>query len=78
MVTLREWLHRLWGSVTRSRRDRELESELRTHLELAENANGSAAAAFLRPYGRLGCNRAELPRRWKRFATSAASLGSTI
>jgi putative ABC transport system permease protein len=36
MVTLREWLHRLWGSVTRSRRDRELEAELRTHLELAE------------------------------------------
>ena len=36
MATFREWLHRLWGSIGRSHRDRELEEELRTHLALAE------------------------------------------
>jgi putative ABC transport system permease protein len=32
---LREWLIRLWGSVRGHQRDRELEEELRIHLELA-------------------------------------------
>jgi predicted permease len=36
MATLREWLRRLWGSMSRSRHDHELEEELRTHLALAE------------------------------------------
>jgi predicted permease len=34
-MTLREWLHRLWGSLRRSRTDRDLEDELQTHFELA-------------------------------------------
>jgi predicted permease len=32
---LREWLHRLWGTVTHRPHDRDLEAELRTHMELA-------------------------------------------
>ncbi len=33
--TLREWLHRIWGTVARRRHDGDLEEELRIHLELA-------------------------------------------
>ena len=35
MHTLREWMLRLWGTLTGRRRDRDLEEELRLHLELA-------------------------------------------
>jgi putative ABC transport system permease protein len=36
MAMLREWLRRFWGTVSRHPHDRELEQELRLHLELAE------------------------------------------
>jgi putative ABC transport system permease protein len=35
MRTLREWGLRLWGTLTRTRTDRDLEDELRSHLALA-------------------------------------------
>jgi predicted permease len=35
MATLREWAIRVWATLTPSRRDAELEEELRLHLELA-------------------------------------------
>jgi putative ABC transport system permease protein len=35
MHSLREWITRLWGTIRTSRRDRDLEEELRLHLELA-------------------------------------------
>ena len=35
MATLREWVSRLWGTLRRNRADRDLEEELRLHLELA-------------------------------------------
>ena len=35
MRMLREWVHRLLGTLNPRRRDRELEEELRSHLELA-------------------------------------------
>lgn len=35
---LREWLHRLWGTVWRRRSDGDLENELRLHVELAAEA----------------------------------------
>ena len=35
MHTLREWLHRLWGTISQRRRDADLEEELRVHTELA-------------------------------------------
>src|SRR5215211_1992270 len=35
MRVLREWLHRAFGTLNRHRRDRELEEELRLHLQLA-------------------------------------------
>lgn len=38
MGTLREWLCRLWGTIRRSRSDRDLEEELRLHLELDAEA----------------------------------------
>ncbi len=38
MRTLREWLHRLEGTLTRRRRDDDLEEELRLHLELETDA----------------------------------------
>jgi len=34
-MTFREWLSRLWGTFRRTRTDRDLEDELRAHLELA-------------------------------------------
>ena len=38
MGTLREWVCRLWGTLRRRRTDRDLEEELRLHLELADEA----------------------------------------
>src|SRR5436190_20186825 len=35
MATFREWIHRLCGTLGRNPRDREMEEELRLHLELA-------------------------------------------
>lgn len=35
MTSLREWTARLWGTLRRARRDRELEEELRLHMDLA-------------------------------------------
>jgi macrolide transport system ATP-binding/permease protein len=35
MATLREWIGRLWGTLWRTRADRDLEEELQLHLELA-------------------------------------------
>jgi predicted permease len=35
MVSLREWIKRLWGTLRPSRDDQDLEQELRLHLELA-------------------------------------------
>jgi putative ABC transport system permease protein len=35
MTGLREWIHRLWGSLHRNLREVEMEEELRRHLELA-------------------------------------------
>lgn len=35
MATLREWVRRLWGMIRRNPHDRELEEELRTHLQFA-------------------------------------------
>ena len=35
MATLREWVIRLWGTLRPSRRDAELEEELRLHLDMA-------------------------------------------
>ncbi len=56
MATLREWMTRLWGTLGGSRRDRELEQELRLHLELAaaderrraNSVDGAARAATIR------------------------------
>ena len=50
MATLREWVTRLWATLSPGRRDAELEEELRLHLELAiedeqRRANSSADAA---------------------------------
>lgn len=35
MIMLRQWILRLWGSIRRNSNDREIEEELRHHLELA-------------------------------------------
>jgi putative ABC transport system permease protein len=45
MVSMREWLLRLWGTIRRNPRNRDMQEELRAHLDLArEDAlrNGSA------------------------------------
>jgi predicted permease len=59
MRTLREWIHRLWGTLLPGRRNGDLEDELRLHLELAAedarrrglNAADSARAARLEAGG---------------------------
>ncbi|HEX3646704.1 MAG TPA: ABC transporter permease [Vicinamibacterales bacterium] len=38
MATLREWIVRLWGTLRPGRSDRDLERELRVHLEIAADA----------------------------------------
>src|SRR6185295_8090658 len=43
MSTLREWVSRLWGTLRRYRTDRDLEEELRLHLELAAEDAGRRA-----------------------------------
>ena len=35
MALVREWTRRLWGTISRNRRDCEIQEELRSHLELA-------------------------------------------
>jgi hypothetical protein len=35
MASVREWTRRLWGTIRKNRSDREMEQELRSHLELA-------------------------------------------
>src|SRR5205807_2389445 len=50
-VTPREWVHRLWGTFRGSRSDRDLEDELRVHLELAadeERRRGDPADSAVR------------------------------
>jgi putative ABC transport system permease protein len=37
MPTFREWMHRVLGLLRRGRRDRDLEEELRSHVQLAED-----------------------------------------
>jgi predicted permease len=59
MRVVREWLHRVLGTVSRRRRDEELEQELRSHLELAaedaqrrgETPRDAARAAGIRAGG---------------------------
>ncbi len=50
MATMREWMMRLWGTIRRNPRDRDLEEEIRLHLELAaEDArkrSGSSIGSF--------------------------------
>jgi hypothetical protein len=54
MAALHEWVIRLWGAFHPSRRDAELEQELRLHLELATdeeqrrgNVSGGAGRAVV-------------------------------
>src|SRR5579864_4006112 len=49
MTNLREWLTRLWSTIRPSRRDADLEQELRLHVELAAEAD--AASRRDRPTG---------------------------
>ena len=75
MGTLREWVNRLWGTLCPNRKDRELEEELRLHLELAaedRRRRGDppesavrAARILARPQvpGRTGVEMESLPRR---------------
>jgi predicted permease len=61
MTRLREWLTRLWSTIHPSRRDADLEQELRLHLEMAAEADaarrrvaapaGSAPAVTVRTGG---------------------------
>ncbi len=59
MRILRQWIHRLWGTLLRRRRDTDLEQELRLHLELADedarrrglNATDSARAVRFKAGG---------------------------
>lgn len=44
-MTLREWVSRLWGTLRRNRADRDLEEELRLHLELAAAAERRRAGS---------------------------------
>src|SRR6266550_3788737 len=58
MAALREWAARLWGTVRTNRADRDLEEELRLHLELADedarrhdDASGAVRTARIRAGG---------------------------
>src|SRR5215831_3709870 len=49
---VREWIHRLWGSLRPRTREREMEEELRHHLELAAERMQSPRAARIE-YGNV-------------------------
>ena len=49
MPTLREWLRRLWGTLRPHARDREMEEELKLHLDLAGRPCSAAAPRPARP-----------------------------
>jgi hypothetical protein len=58
MATLREWVARLWGALSPSRQDADLEEELRLHLEMAAEherrgaqSTGDAGRAAVIRYG---------------------------
>ena len=44
LTIVREWIERCWGSIARRRDDRDLEEELRSHLELADEPRRPAVA----------------------------------
>ena len=48
---LREWLYRLWGSISPNRKEREIEEELRQHLEFAAGHLGSERDARMEQGG---------------------------
>ena len=51
MASVREWTRRLWGTLRKNPRDREMEEELRSHLELASEdmlRHGSSTEDALR------------------------------
>jgi hypothetical protein len=51
--SLREWLHRLWGTLSRRRHDADLEEELRIHLEMAKQDAQRRAQAPMEAGGTL-------------------------
>jgi hypothetical protein len=69
MATLREWIHRPWGTFRRSDRDRDLEEELKIHLELAaeDMRRRSRSSEDAERMARLRAGGS--PRRWKLCAT---------
>ena len=80
MATLREWVMRLWGTLRPSRRDAELEAELRLHLELAaeDERRRAPTASRATPGGQRRSGPGAWRRRWRRCAISAVCRGSTI
>src|SRR5687767_4263324 len=50
MAMVREWMRRLWGTIRRHPRDRDLEEEIKLHLELAaedvRKRSGSSIGSF--------------------------------
>src|SRR5499427_7996807 len=71
MTTLRGWVMRLWGTLRRHARDREIEEELRTHLELAAEQMESRGATP--PDSREGARRA-VRLRYGSMAQAAESM----
>src|SRR5687767_3456049 len=54
MPVIREWVHRVFGMLSRRRRDQELQQELRSHLELAADEaqrRGKTAQEAMRAAG---------------------------
>ena len=79
MATLREWVGRLWGTLRGNRTDRDLEEELRLHLELAaEEARRRARSPEERRARAQESAPAAWLNRWRRCAISAGCRGWRI
>ena len=78
MVTLREWMHRLFGTLQPSSRDRDMEEELRLHMDLAgqEIRRRGASASEAERLARLKAG--GVAQAMEELRDQRRALGSTI
>ena len=75
MRMLREWFHRLGGTLLPGRRDADLEEELRLHLDMAaEDARRRGLDPPIRRPRRAARRPEVCRRRWMRFATARPAV----
>jgi hypothetical protein len=75
MRIFREWIRRLHGTLFQGRRDAELEHEIRSHMEMAEEDARVVVSTSPMPRAPRGLRREAFRKPWRRFGTSEACRG---